>query len=51
MKLLRLLISALVALAITLGLFLFMNKLVSLGGGKRAELDAIAGIHLSLIHI
>lgn len=51
MKLLRLLISALVALAITLGLFLFMNKLVSLGGGKRAELDAIAGIHFGPIEL
>jgi protein TonB len=51
MKLLRLLISALVAVAITFGLFLLMYKLISLGGRERAELDAIAGIHFGPIEL
>jgi len=40
-----------VAVAVTFGLFLFMYKLISLGGDKRAELDAIAGIHFGPIEI
>ena len=48
---LRLPIAALVALGVTFGLFLFMHKLISLGTGERAELDAIAGIHFGPVEI
>jgi protein TonB len=48
---LRVLISAMVALAVTFGLFLFMYKLISLGGDRRSELGAIAGIHFGPVEI
>lgn len=51
MKSLRLPIAALLAVAVTFGLFLFMYKLISSGGGDRAELEAIAGIHFGPVEI
>jgi protein TonB len=48
---LRIFIAALAALAVTFGLFLFMYKLISLGGDKRADLGAIAGIHFGPVEI
>lgn len=48
---LRVLISAMAALAVTFGLFLFMYKLISLGGDRHAELGAIAGIHFGPVEI
>jgi protein TonB len=47
----RLIIAAIVAVAVTFGLFLFMHKLISSGAGDRAELDAIAGIHFGPVEI
>lgn len=40
-----------VALAVTFGLFLFMDKLISSGPGDRTALDAIAGIHFGPVEI
>ncbi len=51
MKHLRLLIAALVAVAVTFGLFLFMNQLISSGGDNRADLGAISGIHFGPVEI
>lgn len=51
MRNLRIFIAALAALAVTFGLFLFMYKLISLGGDKRADLGAIAGIHFGPVEI
>jgi protein TonB len=51
MSFMRLPIAALVAVAVTFGLFLFMNKLISSGGGDRSNLEAIAGIHFGPIEI
>lgn len=51
MRNLRVLIAALVAVGVTFGLFLFMYKLISLGGDNRTELDAIAGIHFGPVEI
>jgi protein TonB len=51
MKSLRIPIAALVAVGVTFGLFLFMYTLISSGGGNRAELDAISGIHFGPIEI
>jgi protein TonB len=48
---LRVLISAMVALTVTFGLFLFMYKLISLGGDRHSELGAIAGIHFGPVEI
>lgn len=48
---LRLLISALLAVVVTFGLFLFMYKLVSSGTGERKEMDAIAGIRFGPVEI
>ena len=45
MNLIRLSISALFALMITFGMFLFMYELISLGGDKHGERDPISGIH------
>lgn len=44
-------IAALLAVAVTFGLFLFMNKLISSGGGDRANMEAIAGIHFGPVEI
>jgi protein TonB len=51
MKQIRLLIAALSALAVTFGLFLLMQQLISSGGGDRADLGAIAGIHFGPVDI
>jgi periplasmic protein TonB len=51
MKALRTVIAAVVAVAVTFGLFLFMYELISSGGGDRGELDAIAGIHFGKVEI
>lgn len=51
MKQIRLLIAALSAMAVTFGLFLFMHQLISSGGGDRADLGAIAGIHFGPVDI
>ena len=51
MKHLRVLISALLAMAVTFGLFLFMHQLISSGGGDRADLGAISGIHFGPVDI
>ena len=44
-------ISALLAVAVTFGLFLFMFKLISSGGNNQEELEAIAGIHFGPVEI
>jgi len=44
-------ISALLAVAVTFGLFLFMFKLISSGGNNQEELEAIAGIHFGPVDI
>lgn len=51
MSKIRLLMSALLAIAVTFGLFLFMHKLVSSGTGGREDLEAIAGIHFGPVEI
>ena len=51
MKHMRVLISAFLAMAVTFGLFLFMHQLSSSGGGDRADLGAIAGIHFGPVDI
>ncbi len=48
---LRVLVSALFAIVVTFGLFLFMHKLVSSGAGDRDDLEAIAGIHFGPVEI
>jgi protein TonB len=48
---LRVIAAAAVAIGITLGLFLFMYKLISLGRDQKTELDAIAGIHFGPVEI
>jgi len=45
------LIAALLAVAVTFGLFLFMFKLISSGGNSNEELEAIAGIHFGPVDI
>jgi len=45
------LISALLAIGVTFGLFLFMFKLISSGGNNNEELEAIAGIHFGPVDI
>ena len=42
MSKLRTLIAAMIAIGVTFGLFVFMFKLISSGGGKNDELEAIA---------
>ena len=51
MKNLRVIIAAILAVGVTFGLFLFMQKLISSGGDERAEMDAIAGIHFGPVEI
>jgi protein TonB len=51
MKHLRVFIAALLAMAVTFGLFLFMHQLISSGGDDRTDLGAIAGIHFGPIDI
>jgi protein TonB len=40
-----------VAILVTFGLFLFMDKLISSGSDRRAEMEAIAGIHFGPVEI
>lgn len=47
----RTLFSALFAVGVTFGLFLFMFKLISSGGNNNEELEAIAGIHFGPVDI
>jgi protein TonB len=51
MKFFRVVLAALVAVAVTFGLFLFMYELISSGGDDRGELEAIAGIHFGKVEI
>jgi protein TonB len=44
-------ISALLAVVVTFGLFLFMFKLISSGGNNNDEMEAIAGIHFGPVDI
>jgi len=48
---LRFPIAAMVALAVTFGLFLLMHELISSAAGEHAELDAIAGIRFGPVEI
>lgn len=50
-KSLPVLIAALLAMAVTFALFLFMHQLISSGGGDRPDLGAIAGIHFGPVDI
>ena len=45
------LISAILAVGVTFGLFLFMFKLISSGGNNNEEMEAIAGIHFGPVDI
>jgi len=47
----RFLIAAALAMGVTFGLFLFMDKLVSSGPENRSRLEAIAGIHFGPVEI
>ena len=51
MRQLRIFLAAVVAAGVTFGLFLFMYKLISMGGDQRQELDAIAGIRFGPVEI
>lgn len=51
MKNIRIWVAAVLAVGVTFGLFLFMYKLISLGGDDRTELEAIAGIHFGPVEI
>jgi len=51
MRSLRTPIAALLAIGVTFGLFVFMFKLISSGGGKNEDLEAIAGIHFGPVDI
>ena len=51
MRKLRIPVAAMVAVVVTFGLFLLMHKLISSGGGDRANMEAIAGIHFGPIEI
>lgn len=47
----RTLFSGLLAVGVTFGLFVFMHKLISSGGGDKDSLEAIAGIHFGPVDI
>jgi protein TonB len=47
----RILISGVFAAGVTFGLFVFMQKLISSGGGDNSEMEAIAGIHFGPVDI
>jgi len=51
MKRFRTLISAILAVGVTFGLFVFMHKLVLSGSGKNDDMDAISGIHFGPVDI
>jgi len=48
---LRTLVAASLAIVVTFGLFVFMDKLISSGSERRTELGAIAGIHFGPVDI
>lgn len=47
----RTVIAALLAVGVTFGLFIFMHKLISSGGGGNQDLDGITGIHFGPVDI
>jgi protein TonB len=47
----RLIAAAIMAIAVTFGLFLFMHKLISSGSDDPSDLEAISGIHFGPIEI
>jgi protein TonB len=51
MSRLRTPLAAVLAVGVTFGLFVFMQKLISSGGGNNSELEAIAGIHFGPVDI
>ena len=51
MRALRIPFAALIAVGVTFGLFLFMFKLISSGGGDYGAMEAIAGIHFGPVDI
>lgn len=51
MRNVRVMMAAMVAIGVTFGLFLFMYKLISLGGDERTELEAISGIRFGPVEI
>ena len=51
MKSLRTVVAAMLAVGVTFGLFVFMFKLISSGGGNNREMEAIAGIHFGPVDI
>lgn len=51
MKRFRTPIAAILAVGVTFGLFVFMHKLISSGGGNNQDLEAIAGIRFGPVDI
>lgn len=51
MNRLRTPISAVLAIAVTFGLFVFMHKLISSGGDSNEDLDSVSGIHFGPVDI
>lgn len=51
MNKLRTPIAALLAIGVTFGLFIFMHKLISSGGGKNEDLEGISGIRFGPVDI
>ncbi|HSM68509.1 MAG TPA: energy transducer TonB [Xanthomonadales bacterium] len=51
MKRFRTPIAGILAVGVTFGLFVFMHKLISSGGGDERDLEAIAGIHFGPVDI
>lgn len=51
MSRLRFVIAAVCAVGVTFGLFIFMQKLISSGGGENRDLDPIAGIRFGPVDI
>ncbi len=51
MRQLRTITAAVLAVGVTFGLFVFMHKLISSGGGKNNDLEGITGIHFGPVDI
>ena len=47
----RTLFAGMLAVGVTFGLFVFMYKLISSGGGNKNEMDAISGIRFGPVDI
>ena len=47
----RTVFAGILAAGVTFGLFVFMHKLISSGGGRNNDLDAISGIHFGPVDI